>query len=259
MESLAPEPPIAVMLDIPTGRRPRIWKFWGTTLWGLFILAAMILGQFAVIPAWFLWHWQWPADLAAVVHAASSSRTVSLSVIMGLPAVLAALWVAIARSGTAFSDYLALRWMSWRDFWIGAGGMIVVVAGWGLVSRLTGRGAAPDVMTEIMQSARADGGLWLLLVAFGVAAPATEELFARGFFYRGWSESFLGPLGAIIMSSLIWTAGHLQYDWFLLGEVFSLGLLLGYLRYRSNSIWLTIILHGLNNSVAVGATLWFGD
>ena len=38
--------------------------------------------------------------------------------------------------------------------------------------------------------------------------------------------------------------------------MFSIGLLLGYLRYRSNSIWLTIILHGLNNLAAVVQTIW---
>ena len=61
--------------------------------------------------------------------------------------------------------------------------------------------------------------------------------------------------GAILLSSLVWTALHLQYDWFFFGEVFSIGLLLGYLRYRSHSIWLTIILHGLNNLAAVVQTI----
>jgi uncharacterized protein len=91
--------------------------------------------------------------------------------------------------------------------------------------------------------------------AFCVAAPITEEFFARGFLYRGWSETALRPGGAILLSSLVWTALHLQYDWFFLGEVFSIGLLLGYLRYRSNSIWLTVVLHGLNNLGAVVQTI----
>jgi uncharacterized protein len=78
---------------------------------------------------------------------------------------------------------------------------------------------------------------------------------ARGFLYRGWSESFLGPLGAILLSSAVWTMLHLQYDWFFLGEVFSIGLVLGYMRYRSQSIWLTILLHGLNNLAALAQTL----
>jgi membrane protease YdiL (CAAX protease family) len=57
-----------------------------------------------------------------------------------------------------------------------------------------------------------------------------------------------------MLSSLVWTALHLQYDWFILGEVFSIGLLLGSLRYRFNSTWLTVILHGCNNLAAVVQT-----
>ena len=110
-------------------------------------------------------------------------------------------------------------------------------------------------MGDVLKSARADGALWLLVIAFCVAAPMSEELFARGFLYRGWSESFLGPAGAIVLSSLVWTSLHLQYDWFFFGEVFSIGLLLGYLRYRSKSTWLTIVLHGLNNLAAVVQTI----
>ena len=110
-------------------------------------------------------------------------------------------------------------------------------------------------MTEELKSTSADGALWLLVIAFCVAAPVSEELFARGFLYRGWSESFLGPAGAILLSSLVWTALHLQYDWFFFGEVFSIGLLLGYLRFRYNSTWLTVVLHGLNNTAAVVQTI----
>ena len=31
----------APALAIPIQRPPRIWKFWGTALWGLFVFAAM--------------------------------------------------------------------------------------------------------------------------------------------------------------------------------------------------------------------------
>jgi uncharacterized protein len=89
-----------------------------------------------------------------------------------------------------------------------------------------------------------------------VAAPMSEEFLARGFLYRGWSESSLRPVGAIILSSLAWTALHLQYDWFFFGEVFSIGLLFGYLRHRTGSTWVTIVLHGLNNLAATVQSIW---
>jgi uncharacterized protein len=253
MDSLDPAGrPVTV---IPTPRPPRIWKFWGTALWGLVIFAAMFVGQLAVV-AWFVLRQEGPVDMAAAIHVIGGGLTISLSVITGLPAVLAALWLAIRLSRTPFADYLALRWTSLGNLLIGIAALFVLVMGWDLLSRAAGRDAAPGFMMEVLKSAQADGALWLLVIAFCVAAPITEEFFARGFLYRGWSESFLGPAGAILLSSLVWTALHLQYDWFFFGEVFSIGLLLGYLRYRSNSTWLTVVLHSLNNLAATLQTIW---
>jgi membrane protease YdiL (CAAX protease family) len=258
MDSLDPASPAALTPEapspaIPVPRPPRIWKFWGTALWGLFIFAAMFLGQLAVV-AWFILRQDGPIDVAAAVNVLGGGLTISLSVIMGLPAVLAALWLAIRLSRTPFNDYLALRGMKWTDLAIGVVALVVQVLGWDQLSRATGRDATPGFMMDVLKSASADGALWLLVIAFCVAAPVTEELFARGFLFRGWSESFLGPYGAILLSSIVWTSLHLQYEWFFFGEVFSIGLLLGYLRHRTRSTWLTIILHGLNNLGAVVQT-----
>ena len=92
-----------------------------------------------------------------------------------------------------------------------------------------------------------------------VAAPMSEEVLARGFLYRGWSESFLRVPGAILLSSLLWTAVHMQYDYYFLAEVFSIGVWFGYMRYRFGSLWLTIVLHALNNLTAVVLTMWLAD
>jgi membrane protease YdiL (CAAX protease family) len=253
MDSL--DPPALPIAAVPAQRPPRIWRFWGTCLWGLFVFAGMFAGQLAVV-AWLVLRRDGPFDIAAAIHVVGGGLTISLSVIMGLPAVIAALWVAIRLSRTPFADYLALRWPSWKDLLIGVVALAVLVAGWDLLSRATGREIQPGFMGEVLKSAQADGALWLLVIAFCIAAPMSEEFFARGFLYRGWSESFLRPAGAVVLSSLAWTALHLQYDWFFFGEVFSIGLLLGYLRYRSNSTWLTVVVHGVNNLAATLQTIW---
>jgi membrane protease YdiL (CAAX protease family) len=36
----------------------------------------------------------------------------------------------------------------------------------------------------------------------------------------------------------------------------SIGVLLGYMRYRSSSTWLTIIMHGINNFAATLQSIW---
>src|SRR5882724_12839803 len=116
--------PISV---IRAERPPRIWKFWGTALWGLFIFAAMFVGQIAVV-AWFVLWREGPIDLAAAIHVVGGGLTISLSVIMGLPAVLVALWIAIRITRTPFADYLALRSTRWPNFLIGAAALFVLVA-----------------------------------------------------------------------------------------------------------------------------------
>jgi hypothetical protein len=249
------EGPVDVVPVSPSGksREPRVWKFIGTSLWGLVLFAAMFIGQVAVV-AWFLWSGGEPLDRNTLVTLTSNGRIISLSVIMGLPAILIALWVAIRWSRTSFADYLALRWPSWRMLALGIGSLILLMVACEIVSRAAGRESSPGFMVEVLKTARADGALWLLVFAFCVAAPVTEEFFARGFLYRGWSESFLRPVGAIVLSAAVWTAMHLQYNWFFLGQVFAIGLLFGYLRYRSNSTWLTVILHGINNLAATVQT-----
>ena len=253
MDSLAAQtapPPLTV-----GERPPRIWKFWGTALWGLFIFAAMFVGQLTVV-LYFVFRQEGDIDIASTIRAVGGGLTISLSVIMGLPAVAAACWVATRWSRTPYADYLALRWTSWRNVVLGVIALAALVGCWDLLSRALGREITPGFMGDVLKSAQNDGALWLLIIAFCVAAPISEELFARGFLYRGWSESRLGPAGAILLSSIAWTSLHLQYDWFFFCEVFSIGLLFGYLRYCTNSTWLTIVLHGLNNLAATLQTIW---
>ncbi len=236
-------------------RQPKILKFWGTALWGIFIFAAMFVGQITVV-AYFVLRHGVPIDFDGAINVVGGGMTISLSVIMGLPAVIAALWLAIRTTRTPFGEYLGLRWTSWKNVGIGVAGLVVLVIGWDLMSRATGREVQPGFMTDVLKSAEADGALWLLLLALCVAAPVSEELFARGFLYRGWSQAFLGPYGAILLSSAAWTTLHLQYDWYFFGEVFCIGLWLGYLRYSTGSTWLTILVHGLNNLAAAAQSIW---
>lgn len=255
MDSLNPDnPPIAVA---PGAHQRKVWSFWATALWGLFIFVAMFVGQLAVV-AYFVLRQGGPIDLGKAIHAIGGGLTISLSVITGLPAVLAATWLATWLARVPFAEYLALRWSSWKYYLIGIVGLAVLVAGWDQLSTALGREVAPGFMVDVFKSARAEGAVWLLVLAFCVAAPISEEVFARGFLYGGWSQS-IGVPGAILLSSAVWTLLHLQYDAYFLGEVFSIGLWLGYMRYRSQSIWVTIVTHGVNNLAAVAQTVYLAN
>ena len=51
----------------------------------------------------------------------------------------------------------------------------------------------------------------------------------------------------IAFTALMWALVHVQYDWYVTGQVFVFGLLLGWMRWATGSTLLTIVLHGLIN------------
>lgn len=107
-------------------------------------------------------------------------------------------------------------------------------------------------MTEIMESFLKPSGSWGLLINLVVIAliPAIgEELTFRGILQKILSRWFGNTHWAIFLTAFLFSAMHIQFLSFL--PRFFLGLVLGYLFFWSNSIWLTILVHFVNNAVAV--------
>ena len=72
----------------------------------------------------------------------------------------------------------------------------------------------------------------------------------RGFLFKGLLYSKAGPVGAVVLSSLIWSALHMQYDLYGMATIFAGGLLLGLARLKSNSIYVPIVMHALWSLIA---------
>jgi membrane protease YdiL (CAAX protease family) len=75
-----------------------------------------------------------------------------------------------------------------------------------------------------------------------------EEILFRGLIY-GALERRLRVSGAILVSSLLFALVHLQVVYFI--PIFCLGLVLGWARWKANSLGLPILIHVLNNGVAL--------
>src|SRR2546422_9443663 len=91
---------------IGTQRPPRIWKFWGTALWGLFIFAAMFIGQIGVV-AWFILRRGGPIGLCPAGLAGGAGLTVLSPLVGGFNAVPAPAVVSILVLANALAGYPA--------------------------------------------------------------------------------------------------------------------------------------------------------
>jgi membrane protease YdiL (CAAX protease family) len=61
---------------------------------------------------------------------------------------------------------------------------------------------------------------------------------------------------AVVVISALWAISHVQYNWFSILQIFLLGLVLGWARWRSGSTMLTFAMHALNNTWAMVETHW---
>ncbi len=90
-------------------------------------------------------------------------------------------------------------------------------------------------------------------------SPVTEEIFFRGLVLSKFLENHWLPIANILQSLLftavhwpnwIWTQGLTSNLIILSISIFVLGLLLGWIAFRTNSIWPAIGIHILNNFLA---------
>ncbi len=236
-------------------KMPRTWKFFGTAFWGAAAFIAMSVGQLVAIlvAAGF-----YGPDLReeSIKAFTEHGAVVAGSVLVGLPAALLVLWLATRLARRSFRSYLALRWPSPKEIVFALAASAVLLVLLDAIAWLAGYPLSPDFALVSMRTARDSGLVWLVMLGFCVGAPIAEEFIFRGFVFRGWSTTFLGPIGAILLTAALFAIIHVQYEWFYIAGIFLIGVLFGYLRYRSGSTWLTVITHAFYNLMAGLQALW---
>lgn len=86
------------------------------------------------------------------------------------------------------------------------------------------------------------------VLVIGILVPIAEELLFRGV-VQTYLVSRLGALAGILLSSFWFALLHM--DVALLAPLFVIGIGLGYVRHRYQSIWGAVILHAINNMTGV--------
>jgi sodium transport system permease protein len=153
----------------------------------------------------------------------------------------------VAGLGFSARDTLSLRAPSWQAvvaaFVIGASAWLAIA---GVVVRIA---PPPDSLVKALEKLLQLGDtpmpLWVVLLAVAVTPAICEELFFRGVVLSGLSR--LGMWPAIAISALLFGLAHASI--YRLLPTFALGLILGYVVWKTGSIVTSMIVHALNNGL----------
>jgi membrane protease YdiL (CAAX protease family) len=245
-------PGAATGVDPGTASRREVWGFWASagfgvlTFMGTIVVQVVMLAGFAAYEEFAgpgLGNFQAFADSLESNGLLVAVATIA-SAVVTTPLILFFAWL---RRGLPVGAYLgwvrpdgwkAATWLGWTV------GLLVATD---LLSWLLGRPIVSDFQMDAYRSA---GVLPLLWIAFVVAAPWSEELLFRGFLLEGFRRSRLGPAGAVLLTSLIWTVLHAQYGLYELSHIFLLGIILGAARLSTGSLKVPMALHAVVNLIA---------
>jgi uncharacterized protein len=235
--------------QVPLAAAPP-WGFWGTLVWGVVAFIAWFVAQTAVVIALVIWQETiepGSSDLQKMMNDAVSLAAVTI--------VASPVWIGIAAIAVRWRrwpirEYLALVVPRRRELIFSIAVLTGVLIAFDLLTYALGHDLIPRFMIDAYTSAKTPAAVALLFIAIVIVAPVCEEVAFRGFLFRGWSESRLGVAGTLVLTSAAWALMHVQYNWFVIGQIFLLGLLFGWLRWASGSTLLTITLHVIANLTA---------
>ncbi len=105
----------------------------------------------------------------------------------------------------------------------------------------------PEILKQALEQLT-EGPVWISLLSVSIFAPLFEEWLCRGLVLRGLLQK-MKPGWAIAVSALFFAVLHMN-PWQAI-PAFILGLLFGYVYYRTGSLKLTMLMHCVNNTLAV--------
>lgn len=205
---------------------------------------ALIASQIVALAALIWWY---DLPLGGLPDLTGSGVAVTLIILVSTPIEVVLLMLFAQRGGTSAAEYLGWTVPKRADVVFGLAVVAAFIVVADVVSWLAGHGLVTSFQTDIYTTAGAQGWLVLLWFAIIVVTPFGEETLFRGFLFRGWFREPKDAWFAIVATAALFALMHVQYDWFVIAQVFGFGLLLGWMRWVSGSTLLTMLLHAFIN------------
>jgi membrane protease YdiL (CAAX protease family) len=180
-------------------------------------------------------------------HAASDGLLLSISTLSSAFLCIPLVKFLTGRRESRAWDFIGLIPTDLRTIATWSLGMIAFVIVSDLITVAIGRPIVPEFSAEAYASSEYPV---LLFAALAFAAPAFEEVFFRGFILGTLKSSGVSVFFAALVSSIAWSAIHLQYESYTLVTLFFMGMLLAAARIKNGSLIPCLVMHGLANVIA---------
>ena len=219
-----------------------------TRSWGIFSTfclgaVALVVSQLSGVAALIEWYGLEARNVSTMT---AHGGAIVLFIFVTAPVQVVMLALAAGAKGSV-AGYLGYKLPTRGEFMFSIVVLAVMIAIGDAASWLAGRGVVDRFQTDIYESAKSVSALPLLIVAIAVLVPVSEETLFRGFLMRGWLRPGKSAWPAILVTAALFAIIHVQYDWFLILQVFAFGVLFGWTRWATGSTILTMMLHALVN------------
>jgi membrane protease YdiL (CAAX protease family)/tetratricopeptide (TPR) repeat protein len=131
----------------------------------------------------------------------------------------------------------------------GVGGfalIFLVLQGYDWIYTRAMQAALPMQPTAVMIAKAKAGSVWLTYACVAVALPMTEEILFRGYLFEALQRYCPDAL-VVILTAFGFALVHFQ--WFYFAPLFGFGLVQGWVKLRTGSLWVPVLLHVLNNGM----------
>ncbi len=223
-------------------REPRAkgpWGFWPTLLFGTAILLITFL--FTISLTTFNAADLMDGGMKRESATGFDGTAITMSIFVSVPIILGCIALCIYfRKGPTIRQYIGFNAVDAGTVLRWTGLFLVFLAVAEFLSQTMGRPVLPDFVIETYKTAVSPA---LLLVAVVIAAPLVEEILFRGFILTGFRSGPLSDGAAVSLSALLWAANHFQYDLFEMILVFLLGVIMGFAKIKTGSIYTPVAMH----------------
>ena len=228
------------------------WGFWPTFGFGLVtgIVALFVQGIiFAAFVAANLMSNPGTFTLESINELAMNGLLISIATIVSSVICVGFIILVIKmRKNTVIATYLDLNPIGWKIILVLLAISVAFIVLASIVGNYAGVPDTSDFQLDLYRTSVWPALLWIAVVIF---APLFEEVLFRGFLFQGFQHSRVGVIGAIILTTLPWALLHVQYELYHIGTIFVLGLIYGFIRYKTKSLWSTLFMHTFNNLAAM--------